>query len=292
MCALKAPGERVEHAAEELYRLPLADFTKARDARARDLRREGLRGEADAVKALRKPNLAAWAINLLARRHPENVRRLLEVGSQLREAQEALIAGGGREALDRAAEEERRLVARLTHDATAIAGEASTHGTGALEERIRGTLHAAALDEHTAAAVAAGRLVRDTEAVGLFGAKTPPAPRRPAAKAPPAPKRRGPVRKDEAARRRAAQELKTARADEEDARRAHVKAVRAAERAQKVAREAERLAGEARTRAEEARTRLREARRVEKAAAGARDRAARALAKAEQNKEQRARHVG
>jgi hypothetical protein len=281
MCALKAPGERVEHAAEELYRLPLADFTKARDARARDLRREGLRGEADAVKALRKPNLAAWAINLLARRHPENVRRLLEVGSQLREAQEALIAGGGREALDRAAEEERRLVARLTHDATAIAGEASTHGTGALEERIRGTLHAAALDEHTAAAVAAGRLVRDTEAVGLFGAKTPPAP-----------KRRGPVRKDEAARRRAAQELKTARADEEDARRAHVKAVRAAERAQKVAREAERLAGEARTRAEEARTRLREARRVEKAAAGARDRAARALAKAEQNKEQRARHVG
>ncbi len=80
----------------DLYGLPLADFTKARDELARRLRREGRRDDAEAVKALRKPTVAAWALNQLARRRPGDVERLLATGERLREAQEALLAGGDR----------------------------------------------------------------------------------------------------------------------------------------------------------------------------------------------------
>src|SRR5256885_1710261 len=64
------PAEPVREVADELYGLPLRDFTKARDDHARRLRKEGRREVADAVKALRKPTLPAWALNQLARRRP------------------------------------------------------------------------------------------------------------------------------------------------------------------------------------------------------------------------------
>ena len=86
--------EVVEQAANELYGLPPADFTSARDQLARRLRRDGLREEADAVKGLHKPNAVAWALNQLARRRPRDVERLLATGKRLRTAQEALLGGG------------------------------------------------------------------------------------------------------------------------------------------------------------------------------------------------------
>ena len=111
----------------------------------------GLREEADAVKGLRKPNAAAWALNQLARRRPRDVERLIATGKRLRTAQEALLGGGDPSALKRASAEERELVDKLTRDAAAVAGEAAATAGGSLEERIRDTLHAAALDEQTAA---------------------------------------------------------------------------------------------------------------------------------------------
>ena len=50
--------------ADELYGLPLAEFTPARDARAKALKGTE---HASRVKALRKPSLAAWVVNLLVR---------------------------------------------------------------------------------------------------------------------------------------------------------------------------------------------------------------------------------
>jgi hypothetical protein len=39
------------------------------------------------VKALRKPSVAAWVVNLLVRREAEQVEQVLGVGEALREAQ-------------------------------------------------------------------------------------------------------------------------------------------------------------------------------------------------------------
>jgi hypothetical protein len=171
-------GKAVEQAAEELYALPPAEFTRARDERAKALRKDGERDEADAVKALRKPTVAAWALNQLARRQTKGLERMLAAGDELRAAQEELLAGGDRKAFQSAAAKEREQVAKLAGEAAKLAAEAGERATPALQEKIAETLHAAALDPETAEEVRAGRLVREREAIGGFGGMTATAPAR------------------------------------------------------------------------------------------------------------------
>jgi hypothetical protein len=56
--------------ADELYALTLAEFTPARDAKAKELKGTDLAKE---VKALKKPSLAGWVVNLLVRHETEQV---------------------------------------------------------------------------------------------------------------------------------------------------------------------------------------------------------------------------
>jgi hypothetical protein len=259
---------KVDRAADELYGLPLADFTQGRDELDRSLRKEGRRDEADAVKALRKPTAAAWALNQLARRRPKDVERLLAAGKRLRKAHEKLLSGGDRSALQDASAAERELVDTLTRDATAVAAEAGTARSTTLDESIRNTLHAAALDEETATELSAGRMVREREAVGMFGEAT--AEPRTTAKPP----RGDKASRDTRPKRDLERKLTTARSEEQQADRAHARAVKATAQAQKRADEAQR-------RAEEARAALREAKGQEKEAARVRDRSARAVTAAE-----------
>ena len=77
--------------ADELFGLPLGDFTPARDARAKELKAD--KTLSAAVKALRKPSLAAWVVNLMVRRDAEQVAQVLAVGEALREAQATLDGG-------------------------------------------------------------------------------------------------------------------------------------------------------------------------------------------------------
>jgi hypothetical protein len=277
----------VEQAADELYGLPLADFTNARDQLAKRLRRDGLREEADAVKGFHKPNAVAWALNQLARRRPRDVERLLATGKRLRTAQEALLGGGDPSALKRAFAEERELVDKLTRDAAAVASEAAATTGGSLDERIRDTLHAVALDEQTAADLAAGRLVRERRAVGLFGTDSvasAPAAKRSSGDRPAASRKRGrddtESRKVAERRQMAEAELAAAKTEERKAQREHAGAAKAAERAQRQAEDAEERTAEARKRVEESRASLREAKRRESDTAKACDRAARAVAAA------------
>jgi hypothetical protein len=158
------PGE-LEGEIDRLYGLPLDEFVKARDELARALRRADRRPDADRVKALRKPTVGAWALNQVVRTRRDDLRELLDAGDALRVAQERLLAGGDRAELREAGERERELVSRLAGAAVAIGGEAGR--SGGLEPRLRGTLHAAALDERVRAELAAGRLVREREPVAL-----------------------------------------------------------------------------------------------------------------------------
>ena len=83
--------------ADELYALPLAEFTPARDAQAKALKGTPL---AAPVKALRKPSTAAWVVNLLVRHESEQVAQVLQVGAALRAAQ-ANLSGDELRALTR-----------------------------------------------------------------------------------------------------------------------------------------------------------------------------------------------
>src|SRR2546421_685211 len=69
-----------------LYGLPLGEFTRARNEAAGELRRAGRREEAEQVKALRKPTVAAAAVNLLVREHRREVEEFLGAAATLRDA--------------------------------------------------------------------------------------------------------------------------------------------------------------------------------------------------------------
>jgi hypothetical protein len=302
----------VEQVTDELYALPPDEFTRARDERAKGLRKDGRREEADAVKAMRKPTVAAWALNQLSRQRAREVERLLGAGEELRAAQEELLAGGDRKAFQSAAAKERDEVAKLAGETVELATEGGERPGPALREKITATLHAAALDEETAEELRAGRLVREREAIGGFGGvmAAPPAPARgrgapkheagadsstdeskPRGRKAPAgsakrgkaagddAKRRAEAEKREAAERR--QRAAAARTDERHARRELEAAAKAVEHAQSRAEAAKVHAEEATARAKVTAERLKETRREQTAAKKAHARAERALAEAE-----------
>jgi hypothetical protein len=278
----------IDEAADELYGLPPGDFTRARDERAKELRSAGERDAATAVKGLRRPTVAAWALNQLSRRRRKDLEELLSAGVDLRAAQEELLAGGDRSAFQEAAARERDLVANLAADATTLASEAGERG-GGLREKVTETLHAAALDEKTAEELRAGRLVREREAIGGFGsmgavgatggASTPAPPAKDAKKRP---AKRSPEPRAEPQPGPDRQALTAARTDERHARRELEAAERAVKHAQERAEAAEAHAREATERAHTTAERLKEAKRAQAAARKAHTRAERALAKAEE----------
>ena len=54
---------------DALFKLPLAEFTGARNDLAARLKREGRANDSNFVKALAKPSISAWAVNQLHWNH-------------------------------------------------------------------------------------------------------------------------------------------------------------------------------------------------------------------------------
>lgn len=146
--------------ADELYALPLAEFTPARDARAKELKGTDL---AAPVKALRKPSTAAWVLNLLVRRAGAQVDQVLSVGAALREAQQAMSAGE----LRALTKQRRQVTAAVTTQARRLAGEEGLRVTEAVAEQVEATLTAAMVDEGCGRAVRSGLLVGALSTTGV-----------------------------------------------------------------------------------------------------------------------------
>ena len=233
------------------------------------------------MKALRKPTVAAAAVNRLSRSRSKDVESLLAAGEELQAAQEDLLAGGDRSAFQLAAARERELVSDLAAGA----------GAG-LEEKVAATLHAAALDPDVAEELRAGRLVREREAVGGFGvgaveaqetgpARSPrPQRARPTASKP-KPAETKPAKskpRDDSARR---ERLAAARGEERRARKELEAAAKAHRSALERAEAARAHAAEAAKRAKTTAARLSEAKQAEAAAKKGHSKAAAALKRAE-----------
>src|SRR5919108_6063710 len=110
-------ADPVQEVAGRLYGLPLEEFTRERDAAARELRKAKERDAAAQVARLPKPSQAAWAANALARERRDLVDALLSAGDELREAQERAVSGGGAGALREAGAAERAAVDALVEAA-------------------------------------------------------------------------------------------------------------------------------------------------------------------------------
>ncbi|GAA2985405.1 hypothetical protein JOD63_002366 [Microbacterium terrae] len=148
----------IDAIAAELYAIVPADFTAARNARAAALTDRAL---ATRVKALRKPVVAAWAVNLLAREG--QLADALELSAALREAQDDLDAAE----LSRLGRQRRQLVAALAAQAVSLAQDAGVTVSAAAAGDVEKTINAAVMDAAAAAAVMTARLVTPLEA-GAF----------------------------------------------------------------------------------------------------------------------------
>lgn len=206
---------------QDLYGLPLERFTPERNALAKQLRERGDRDEAARVAKLKKPSVAAWAVNQLVRTQKREVEAVFRAGDELQKAQANVLEGRGEPgSLRKAADAERAGLERLTRKARGLLSGEGHELSPAKLEQVSDTLHAAAIDEDARDQVRDGCLVRELRHVGLgaLGAPAATAGRRPAAKQ----RRPG----DDAAK------LRSARRAEGEARRQRDRAVRSAREAE------------------------------------------------------------
>jgi hypothetical protein len=179
---MAAKNDTLEADIDGLYALSLDEFTVARDELARTLRTEGEREAAREVKRLRRPSLAAWALNQVRRDDPRGVEQLIAAGERLRDATERLLTAGEREPLERATAEERRLVKALARHAERQLVGAGHPASAAVQSKLLATLRAAASDAEARESLSVGRLVRDYEVSDLgLGAALASMPTKPRA---------------------------------------------------------------------------------------------------------------
>jgi hypothetical protein len=229
--------------APDLYRLPPEEFTAARDDAVRVAKADGDAPAAKELKALRRPSVAAWLVNVLVGEQPELVEQLLLLGPALADAQ----ANGNGDELRTLGAQRRDLVDAVVTQAVELAGRSVT---SAVRDEVASTLETALADPEAADAVRSGRLVRALSYAGFGGVDLAGAVARtsgsPKAKA----LRKADDRGERVAVAEAAALEAAGRLDD---------AVRACEQAQREHEAAQQLADTARAQVEELRSRLAEA---------------------------------
>lgn len=145
-----------EEIAAALYAGPPEEFVGARAERAKDAADPAI---AKRIRALRKPSIAAWVVNVFAQERAEQLGQALQLAAELREAQEDLDA----RALAKLGRERRMLTRRLAEMAADLASARGEKVTPATRDAVEQTISAAFFDPDAAAAVASGRLIRTLE---------------------------------------------------------------------------------------------------------------------------------
>jgi len=142
---------------DELYGLHPTEFTRARNDAAKDS------PDRAAIMALAKPTPAAWVVNLLVRQRNKEITGVLELGEQLRSAQDDL----DRDALTELTKQRRQLVGALAKQGADLAELQGHKVSASAIEEVAQTLQAAMADADAAAAVHSGHLLRPLTTVGL-----------------------------------------------------------------------------------------------------------------------------
>jgi colicin import membrane protein len=238
---------KLESQIDELYQLPLEEFTKARNTLAKSLSGD----EKKAVASLVKPSVPMWVVNQLHWENGPTYKALIDASEKLRTAHRAALTGKNVDT--RKAEElHRTTVEKAFAQAVAATGKKGIRLSDAARDAVRRTLNALPTDEP------AGRITREPPAAGfslLTGIK--PRPATPAKKATPEPKlsaaelKRQQLAEKQAERIRIAaerrarlEEEKTRKQEAEQARKEKETRQREIEKAEQALRDAERRLAE------------------------------------------------
>jgi hypothetical protein len=263
------PAVRETTAGDELFRLPLSEFTAARNALVAKLKQDGDSEESDRIKALSKPPVSAWVVNQLYWKHQSAFDRLFAAGEQFREAQAAQLAGKSAD-LRGPLDARREALGELTKLAAEVLREAGHPPSPEIMRRIMTTLEALATYGNHSGAPPAGRLTSDIDPPGFEAL---------AALVPSGTHHRSGTAKGQAAPRvipfnqpKPQRPARKAADDREDSRRAEQERRERQNEARKTLREAERALAEAQRAAERARAEMKEA--AARAKAAEKDKAA------------------
>jgi hypothetical protein len=171
----------LDDAIDELYGAAPEDFVTERTRLVKALRDAGLRDAALALSKLRKPSIAAWALNQLARARRREVDLLLDSGHRLREAQAGLFGGGEKETFETARRAEQDALSQLIAAAEELLRERGS-ASAATVAQVRESLRAAAVSPEGRELLARGRFTEPIRLEGfdLLGelAASAPRPRR------------------------------------------------------------------------------------------------------------------
>jgi hypothetical protein len=138
---------------DRLYQLPLDEFTAARNALAKDLKRP-------TIKDLEKPNIAAWAVNQLYWKEHSAYEQLTQAAERLRAEHHKLLTG--KVANIREVETAHRDAIRAAADKIkSLLKDGGHAGTEATLAAVQETLEALPSDDHP------GRLSRPLKRAGF-----------------------------------------------------------------------------------------------------------------------------
>ncbi len=167
----------IETDVDALYGLALGEFTAARNALAKALRKDKRADDAARVAKLPKPTAAAWALNQTVRRRPDLVQALSLTGENLRRVQAQVLAGQAEGSALPLASEARRTAVRAV--VRAMSETLDAREAQRTDEWVR-TLEAASIDAALGALLVSGRFTTVVhEGIGFDGllAGADPAPR-------------------------------------------------------------------------------------------------------------------
>ncbi|MEO8464348.1 MAG: hypothetical protein ABI640_03340 [Gammaproteobacteria bacterium] len=155
----------MEDEIDALFKLPLGEFTPARNALAARLKKAGEQAEADAVKGFSKPSVAAWVVNQLYWQHRKPFARLIEAGDRFRQAQSKHRHNSPE--LREHLEDRRNAQAALVQIANDVLQHAGYSGAQNMLRRVTTTLEALATYGSLPDAPQAGRLTADLAPPGF-----------------------------------------------------------------------------------------------------------------------------
>jgi hypothetical protein len=118
---------------DDLFKLPVAEFTSARNALAARLKNEGRNNDAERVKLFGKPSVSAWAVNQLYWDHRDAFDQLIATGKSFRHG-----STSRRESLDA----RRDALVQLSELATELLREAGHNPSQDTIRRVTATLEA------------------------------------------------------------------------------------------------------------------------------------------------------
>ena len=143
-------------AMQALYAVGPDEFMATRKRLAQEAKKAGDTAAAGEIGKLRKPSVAAWAVNLVARNRTDRLERLVDTGTRMRLAQSQLDAA----TLTALRPDRDALIAGFTEAAVAEVGEAGRSLSAAGQQEVRGTVIAALASEEATRAVVSGQLTR------------------------------------------------------------------------------------------------------------------------------------